>query len=184
MPPERRRFRERYASHVVADVIDGLKTRLRPATESDLDLLVGWFLQPEVYRWWGGAPLERETVAEKYVGRRRPGVESLIIERADEPVGYAQFHQGFEDYHHEGEGGIDMFILPNFRRCGLGRDAIIALVDHFLFECGWTRVTVDPAKNNPRALSFWRACGFEYETDIESAEPAELLSRRSVGRSA
>src|SRR5258708_4686062 len=101
MCPERAlpRFVHRYAGGVTMDVIGGLKTRLRQATEVDLDLLVGWFSEPEVYRWWGGMPLSRDTVAEKYVGRRRPGVESLIIEIQSGPIGYVQFHQGFEDYH-------------------------------------------------------------------------------------
>ncbi len=112
------------------DAICGRRTRLRQATEGDLALLVAWFSKPEVYRWWGGVPLSGDTVAEKYVGRRRPAVESLIVEKDGEPVGYIQFHQGFEDCHGADEGGIDMFIVPSNRRQGLGRDAIAALVDY------------------------------------------------------
>ena len=158
------------------ETIGGTKVSLRPASEKDLDLLTGWFSDPPVYDWWGGSPVGRDVIAEKYVGRRRPTVESLIIEAEGQPVGYIQYHQGFEDYHDPDEGGIDMFVAPHVRRRGFGRDAAVTLVRHLLTERGWSRVTVDPAKNNSRALRFWRACGFEYERDIESNGPAELLS--------
>jgi aminoglycoside 6'-N-acetyltransferase len=158
------------------ETIRGTKVTLRPASESDLDLLTGWFSDPPIYEWWGGSPVRREVVAEKYIGRRRPAVESLIIEAEGQPVGYIQCHQGFEEYHDAGEGGMDMFVAPHARRRGFGRDAAVTLVRHLLTERGWSRVTVDPAKDNSRALRFWRECGFEYERDIESSGPAELLS--------
>ena len=90
-------------------MIRGERTVLRLVTEADLDLLASWFADPELYKWWGGAQVPREVVAEKYVGRRRPRVESFVIEADRRPIGYIQFHQGFEPYHSPGEGGIDMF---------------------------------------------------------------------------
>ena len=69
-----------------------------------------------------------------------------------------------------------MFVAPRARRRGFGRDAAGTLVRHLLSERGWHRVTVDPAKNNPRALRFWRECGFRYERDLDTEGPAELLS--------
>jgi len=158
------------------ETIRGANVTLRPAGESDLDLLARWFSDPGVYEWWGGSPLRREVVAEKYVGRRRPAVESLIVEAHGQPVEYIQYHQGFADYHRADEGGIDMFVAPHARRRGFGRDAAGTLVRHLLSERGWSRVTVDPAKNNPSALRFWRECGFQYERDLDSEGPAELLS--------
>lgn len=158
------------------DTIRGTTVTLRPARESDLELLTDWFADPAIYEWWGGSPIPREVVAQKYTGRRRPAVESLIIEAEGRPVGYIQYHQGFEEYHDADEGGMDMFVEPDARRRGFGRDAAVTLVHHLLDKHGWSRVTVDPAKNNPRALRFWRACGFQYERDIESDGPAELLT--------
>ncbi len=67
--------------------IRGTSVTLRPARESDLDLLTDWFADPAIYEWWGSSPLPREVVAEKYTGRRRPAVESLIIEAEGRPVG-------------------------------------------------------------------------------------------------
>ena len=71
---------------------------------------------------------------------------------------------------------MDMFVAPHARRRGFGRDAAVSLVRHLLIERGWRRVTVDAAKNNSTALSFWRQCGFQYQREIESGGPAELLS--------
>jgi len=160
-------------------VIRGDRTALRPVTEDDLDLLAAWFADHAVYEWWGGSALSREVVADKYVGRRRPDVESLVTEVEGRPVGYVQYHQGFEPYHSAREGGIDMFIAPTERRHGLGRDAVAALVQHLIEVRGWTRVTVDPVKDNLRARAFWRACGFTHERDIDRDVPSELLSIRA-----
>lgn len=156
--------------------IRGTTVTLRPARESDLDPLSDWFADSAIYEWWGGSPVLRDVVAEKYTGRRRPAVESLIIEAEGRPVGYIQYHQRFEEYHDADEGGVDMFVEPDARRRGFGRDAAVTLVRHLLDERGWSRVRVDPSKNNPTALRFWRECGFQYERDIESDGPAELLS--------
>ena len=136
------------------ETIRGQQVTLRPAREDDLDLLTRWFSDRATYEWWGGSPLSREVVAAKYIGRRRPEVESLIIEAGSEPVGYIQYHQRFEPYHGDDEGGIDMFVAPHARRRGFGRDAVVALVEYLLLERGWRRVTVDPAKASPRALRF------------------------------
>ena len=65
-------------------MIRGERTFLRPASEDDLDLLVGWLADPEVYRWWEGRPLSRDEVADVYTGRRRPEVEPFVVEAEPE----------------------------------------------------------------------------------------------------
>ena len=49
------------------------------------------------------------------------------------------------------------------------------LVRQLFSERGWQRVTVDPSRDDTRALRFWRAVGFVYARDIESDGRAELL---------
>ena len=56
----------------------GERTTLRPVMPTDLDLLTSWFCDPEVYRWWDGAPKRREEVAEKYLGRRPHRLSQLL----------------------------------------------------------------------------------------------------------
>lgn len=136
--------------------LDKVLTRLVPTTEDDLDLLAEWFAAPDFVRHWGGVPIPRAEVAEKYVGRRRPRVESFLVMAQGVPVGYAQYwHAG------PAEGGIDMALTPKAQGRGLGPDAARALTAHLCGELGWRRVTVDPETGNVRAVRAWEKAGFQ-----------------------
>ncbi|WP_037869118.1 GNAT family N-acetyltransferase [Streptomyces sp. SPB074] len=144
-------------------VIDGALTRLVPTTEDDVDLLSRWFASPDLVEHWGGVPVSRDEVAVKYVGRRRPHVESFLVLEQGTPVGYAQYwHAG------AAEGGIDMVLVPQARGRALGPDAARALVAH-LGGLGWRRVTVDPVQGNARAARAWEKAGFrQVSADAEN----------------
>lgn len=139
-------------------MIRGGRTSLRPATEADLDLLAGWFADPAFVEWWGGRPLPRAEVAEKYAGRRAPGVESYVVETGGEPIGYIQ---AWTD---DGgaSGGLDMVLVPARQGQGLGPDAGRALALELVAR-GWNPVTVDPALPNLRAIRAWEKAGFAVE---------------------
>ncbi|THA70168.1 GNAT family N-acetyltransferase [Streptomyces sp. A0642] len=150
--------------------VDGVLTRLVPAAEGDLDLLAAWFATPAFVEHWGGVPQPRAVVAEKYVGRRRPRVESYLVLSREEPVGYAQYwHADAAD-----EGGIDLVLTPEARGRGLGPDAACALVTHLFGRLGWRRVTVDPVAGNARAVRAWEKAGFRQV----SCEDGRLLMER------
>jgi aminoglycoside 6'-N-acetyltransferase len=135
--------------------LDGVLTRLVPTTEDDLDLLATWFAAPDFVEHWGGVPKSREEVAEKYVGRRRPRVESFLVLAQGIPMGYAQYwHAGVA------KGGIDIVLAPQARGRGLGPDAARVLVAHLCQDLGWRCVTVDPARGNVRAVRAWEKAGF------------------------
>lgn len=136
-------------------VLDGVLTRLVPTTEEDVDLLALWFASPEFVEHWGGVPMSRDEVAEKYVGRRRPRVESFLVLAQGTPVGYAQYW-----YADVAGGGIDMVLEPQARGRGLGPDAARALLAHVGGTLGWRRVTVDPERGNVRAVRAWEKAGF------------------------
>ncbi|MFE1955272.1 GNAT family N-acetyltransferase [Streptomyces sp. NPDC059524] len=135
--------------------IAGETTLLVPASDEHLPLLARWFADPEFVRGWGGRPLTREEVAAKYTGRRRPAVESLLVLRGADPVGYAQYVPAGPR-----EGGIDMVLLPRAQGRGLGPDAARALVRHLHTVLGWERVTVDPEACDHRAVRAWTKAGF------------------------
>jgi aminoglycoside 6'-N-acetyltransferase len=141
-------------------VIRGRRTELRPATESDLDLLADWFADPAFVEWWGGTPLPRHVVAEKYVGRRAPAVESYIVQVDGDDIGYIQ---AWTD---DGgrSGGIDMALVPERQGLGLGPDAARALAEALVAR-GWSPVTVDPALPNLRAIRAWEKAGFVPERE-------------------
>jgi aminoglycoside 6'-N-acetyltransferase len=156
--------------------IVGDRTSLRPASESDLDVLTGWFADPEVYEWWGGQPLTRNEVAADYTGRRSPDVESLIVETDGKPIGYLQYWRRTDH-----SGGLDMYLIPEARGRGLGPDAARATVD-FLFRVrGWTEVTVDPLADNEQAIRAWARAGFAPEREgrvEESGKPCLIMAVR------
>lgn len=108
--------------------------------------------------------MPRDEIAAKYTGARRPDVECFIIESTGRPGGFLQYHVA--DDGGEG-GGLDMFVLPAWRRTGIGRDAVTAVVRHLRKERGWNRVTVDPDADNERALAFWQAVGFAPERRVD-----------------
>jgi aminoglycoside 6'-N-acetyltransferase len=135
--------------------ITGRVVRLRPTTEDDLDLLASWFGDIAFIDHWAGAPLSRPEVAAKYIGRRRPEVESFVVLVGDAPIGYVQYwHAG------AAEGGIDLILAPHARGHGYGPGAADALTHHLLHNLNWSRVTVDPAADNPRAIRAWAKAGF------------------------
>jgi aminoglycoside 6'-N-acetyltransferase len=136
----------------VAIRVRGRLTEVRPATEHDVDLLVGWHADPHVARYWDGRTYTPDEMRRRLA---RPGVEAFVIEAAGEPVGYLQAWSEGD------EGGLDMFLIPSARGRGLGPDAARALAEHLVGERGWTRVIVDPYVWNEAAIRAWRRAGFE-----------------------
>ena len=128
-------------------------TSVRPATEADIPLLVGWHAHPDVARFWDGRTF---TQAEMHARLARPDVDAFVVEAHGEPVGYLQ---AWRD--HPGEGGLDMFLAPSARGRGLGPDAAGALARQLVDERGWTRLTVDPYLWNEPAIRAWQRAGFE-----------------------
>ena len=158
-------------------MIRGEWTSLRPASDDDLDQLVGWLGDPEVYRWWEGRPLSRDEVAGVYTGRRRPEVEPFIIEADGVPVGYLQVWQGTET-----SGGIDLFLVPEARGRGLGPDAARAAANFLLDHRGWTEVTVDPVVDNLRAIRAFERAGFSSQSEELDDETGKRVLRMVVRR--
>lgn len=53
-----------------------------------------------------------------------------------------------------------MFVDPRLQRRGLGTDAVRAMVDHLLENCGHHRITMDPAVDNAAAIRCYQNGGF------------------------
>jgi len=159
----------------VAATVRGALTELRPATGDDAELLVAWHEDEEVSRYWDGRTFTR---GEMLARLARAGVTAYIVEADGAPVGYLQVHDLDED----GDGGLDMFLVPGARGRGLGSDAGRAMARHLLGERGWTRVTVDPYTWNEIALRGWRNAGFvevsEHDADGEHRQSWVLMEFR------
>jgi aminoglycoside 6'-N-acetyltransferase len=137
----------------VAVALRGKLTEIRPATGADAELLTRWHADPEVARYWDGATY---TVEEMRARLARPDVDAYVVEAGGRPVGYLQAWRG-----DGGEGGLDMFLVPDARRHGYGPDAAQTLASHLVAN-GWTRITVDPYLWNEHAIEAWRRAGFEH----------------------
>ena len=146
--------------------VRGERTVIRVADEGDADLLVALHADPEVARYWDDERFTHDQMLERL---RRPQVEAFVVEVDEKPVGYLQVWQSGDG------GGIDMFLEPGARGCGLGPDAARAVARHLRDERGWRRVTVDPYLWNDGAIRAWRNAGFR---DVGEREPDEEHSAR------
>lgn len=145
---------------------------LRTVKQEDFGLLFNWLNDPEVYRWWGGMPIDSKVVQQKYLGLRRPKIEGYIIEVAEIPIGYAQRSQTGDD-----GGGVDLFLVPEMRGHGYGGAAAKTLIDYLIRVEGWKRITVDPERENALAQRFWRKLGFVETEEIASQGNLVLIYR-------
>jgi aminoglycoside 6'-N-acetyltransferase len=149
--------------------VRGQLTVLRPATDDDADMLVGWHADPEVARFWDDETYTRETMLEEL---NDPCIDPFVVEAAGEPVGYIQ---AWWEAGTPLQGGLDMYLLPAARGRGLGPDAARALARHLLEERGWSEVTVDPYTWNAHALHAWEKAGFR---PVEERPPDEHRTAR------
>ncbi|HUW77525.1 MAG TPA: GNAT family N-acetyltransferase [Candidatus Nanopelagicaceae bacterium] len=120
-------------------IIRGRLTELRPANPEDSELLFVWLNDPEVYRWWGGGPVSRETIEQKYTGARSPSVMNYIIENDGVPIDYIQSSMASP-----ASCGLDIFLDPTRRGRGFATDVVHAICE-FLTTVEEIRViTADP----------------------------------------
>jgi len=118
----------------------------------------------EGYRWWLGKEL-----------RNRRAVV-LVAARGRRAVGYAYGRIQPRDWNTLREKcgvGVDLVVVPAFRRRGLGRRLVEALVER-LAARGAPRVVIDVADGNPRAQAAFRRMGFRptmREMMVEVARP-------------
>jgi ribosomal protein S18 acetylase RimI-like enzyme len=144
--------------------------RIRPATEADLDQIVElWFELMEHHRrindrFWQPAPDAAEKMRSwlgEAVGSER---RRLLVAEVDGQVAgfiHGQMAGGPPPVTPRRDGEItDLFVRPAYRRQGLAGGLVRALTDWFA-EQGAERVTLAAAVDNPEAVGFWRALGFD-----------------------
>ena len=134
--------------------LHGALTVIRRVMNDDVDLLVGWHLDPEVARYWDGETFTREEMLRSLA---RPDVDPYVVEELGVPVGCLQ--AWFAD-DLPAEAGLDMFLIPVARGRGLGPDAARTLADWLLGTGGRRRITADPYRANERAIRAWEKAGF------------------------
>jgi aminoglycoside 6'-N-acetyltransferase len=135
------------------EIVHGLLTTVRPATDADVDRLVAWHADPDVSRYWDDKTFTPAQMRERLA---RAGVDPWIVEEGGEPVGYLQ---SWWEEDEPRRGGIDGYLVAGARGRGLMPDAGRALAQR-LIDDGWAYVTVDPYEWNDSAIRAWAKAGF------------------------
>ena len=143
----------------------GTAVTLRPMSYDDVPHLVRWGSDPEFRHYqWGQKPgTFEEKKARAWIERMsRPGDSACwVIEHDGRPIGFANYR----DFHPKGksaEVGIGIG-EPDLWGKHLGRDALETLVRYLFNGLGLHRVGLSVVAFNDRAISMYKAVGFEVE---------------------
>ncbi|MGN6209564.1 GNAT family N-acetyltransferase [Asticcacaulis sp.] len=146
----------------------------RPLKDSDAGILLIWMSSPHVQPFWtedGSTPEDEVETALDLIGSDDGA--AFIIELNRRPIGYIQHYACGPDQP-EGALGIDLFIGDvSLTGEGLGPQILRQFSDDLLAR-GATRLVIDPASSNDRAISAFRKAGFEI---YETRDGVTLMSR-------
>ena len=133
---------------------------LRPATEADLGLLLGFMRA--LYDEDGSTPLRAdaaEAALRRLLAEPRHGLVQ-VIEQGGEPAGYIVLTWGFSLEFHGRDAFIDeLYIAPQHRGAGLGRDAV-AWAELACREHDARAVHLEVEMDNEVAHALYRGRGF------------------------
>ena len=146
-------------------VLRGSEVTLRPMTYDDAPLLMRWGSDAAFRRYqWGQRPgAFTQKNARAWIERmsRQGDSACWVIEHEGRPIGFANYR----DFHPKGKSaeiGIGIG-EPDLWGKHLGRDALSALLRYLFDELGLHRVGLSVVGFNDRAISMYKAVGFEVE---------------------
>ena len=148
-----------------APLLRGSKVTLRPMTDDDAPHLMRWGSDPSFRHYqWGQKPGRfEEKNARAWIERMSREGDSAcwVIEHESQPIGFANYR----DFHPKGKSaeiGIGIG-EPDIWGKHLGRDALDTLVRYLFEQLGLHRVGLAVVGFNDRAISMYKAVGFEVE---------------------
>lgn len=163
------------------------KFSFKKLSDQDIPLLVRWFKEPHVKKWW--PILEENEVIKHFLQRiRSKDTFGYIIFINDIPLGYIQYY--YIDRTEEKAGkwlpelpiatlGTDQFIgEPDYIGKGYGTLAIQAFINHLrMIEPSMTTIIVDPEPTNFAAIRCYEKVGFRKIAPFETPYGLALLMR-------
>ena len=132
---------------------------VRPAQETDVELIYSLIVALAEYERAPEQVVGTPELLRKWLFGDAPAAEALIGEVDGEPAGFALFHGTFSTW--ECRPGLwleDLFVLPEFRRYGVG-GRLLARVARTTLERGYTRLGWTALDWNEMALGFYRKLG-------------------------
>ena len=131
---------------------------LKQATENDLPLILALIKELAEYEKLGHAVVATEAILRESLFERR-AAEVILGYADDEPAGFAVFFRTFSTF--LGVPGMyleDLFVKPQFRRHGLGRQLLVRLA-RIASERGYGRVEWAVLDWNELAIGFYKGLG-------------------------
>jgi GNAT superfamily N-acetyltransferase len=133
--------------------------RVRPAIEADLPLILHLIKSLAEYEKLGHEVTATEARLRDALFGPKPAAEVLIGYSGKEPVGFAVFFQNFSTF--LGQPGIyleDLFVVPKWRRHGLGRRLLVELA-RLAVKRGCGRLEWAVLDWNEPAIRFYKSLG-------------------------
>ena len=158
-----------------------MEFRLADATERDIPLIFSLIKALAEYEELSHAVVaSEESLRESLFGKR--AAETIIAYCGDEPAGFAMFFPTFSTF--KGVPGMyleDLYVIPKFRRHGLGRMFLQRLAQ-IAVERGYGRVEWSVLDWNELAIGFYKRLGAkpmdEWTVFRLTGESLQALARR------
>lgn len=144
-----------------------MEVRLKPATESDFEMIRRWLARPDIQEWWG--PVS-STEAEVRIALMSAYAICRIIEAGGQPVGYAHavdasiWGESLPEDLEPGTWDLDLFVADESHRGqGVGQAALGLLRDEVFSSTLAIAVCVFPSIKNERAVRAYEKAGFRWK---------------------
>lgn len=157
-------------------MILNVDVHIRAMTSHDFYLMVKWLNNQKVLEFYEEPPSKLDEVIHKYVPRIKGEhyVTPCIVEYKSEPIGYMQYYKiqeiDLEKYDlpkNQNIYGIDQFIgEPQLWGKGIGSMMIQMMLEYLWNDKDALKVVLDVKKNNKRAISSYKKCGFTQNKEL------------------
>lgn len=142
-----------------AVVVISSEFRLRPATPDDASVLFGLIQALAEYEKLSHAVVGSVEALEQHLFGAHPYVEAILADLQGKPVGFALFFHNYSTF--LTQPGIyleDLFVLPEYRRQGVGK-AMIKYLAQLARERNCGRLEWSVLDWNESAIAFYRRMG-------------------------
>lgn len=128
---------------------------LRPAAETDRDVVIAIRSTPEVHARWGGDDQGEEF--DEALQDEELAFYVIVLDGA--VIGVIQWAEEEDPQYRS--AGIDIFVAPDHHGQGIGTAAVRLVCAHLVDDCAHHRLTIDPAVDNDAAIACYSKVGFK-----------------------
>lgn len=129
------------------------RVTLRPLKDGEVDQLAAILMRSGVREWWGSLDDPEHT---------REGLDNdgaaFAIEVDGALAGWLGYNEETDPDHRH--ASLDIFLAPEYQGQQLGPAALRLAAEWFFVQHGHHRLTIDPARDNERAIRAYATVGF------------------------